>query len=81
MPEGCPVRGVVFQFHGYGNSIQREAKIAALLSKHGHFEVYGVDQRGFGESGGQRDVIESAEDVLSDQWLMINEAIKKYKID
>ena len=43
--------------------------------------MFAIDQRGFGESGGQICVVEKTEDVYNDQWLMIYEAIKKYKID
>jgi pimeloyl-ACP methyl ester carboxylesterase len=43
--------------------------------------VFAIDQRGFGQSGGNRCVIEKAEDVYNDQWLLIFEAIKRFKIN
>lgn len=42
------------------------------------FEVFAIDQRGFGHSEGIRGQIDSTEDAYNDQWLLIYEAIKKF---
>jgi len=46
-----------------------------------NYEVFAIDWRGFGESEGKRGVIESAEQMYGDQWLLIFTAIKQYKIN
>ena len=47
----------------------------------GDWETFAIDYRVFGESEGKRAVIESPEQMYNDQWLMIFEVMKKYKID
>ena len=55
--------------------------VCDLLVKHGDFEVFGIDQRGNGQSGGERAVIEYLDQIYDDQWLLIFETIKKYEIN
>ena len=45
------------------------------------YDVMGIDWRGMGSSEGERGYIESADVLQSDQWCMIFEACKKYKIN
>lgn len=71
-------RGIVFYFHGYGSHASREAVVADLLSKHGNFEVFAIDMRGYGDSGGIRELIECEDDVMNDEWILIFEVIKKF---
>ena len=73
-------KAVVFYMHGYGSYANQNACFAKYLADF-DFEVFALDQRGFGESEGERAVIEKAEDIYNDQWLLILEAIKHYKIN
>jgi alpha-beta hydrolase superfamily lysophospholipase len=45
------------------------------------FEVFAIDWRGFGESEGLRSVIESAEDLYNDHWLLVHEVCKQFKVN
>ena len=81
VPEGKKRRGVIFYIHGYGSNIQRESVIADTFAKYGQFEVFAIDMRGYGDSGGIPTIIESLDDVINDQWKLIFEIIKKFKID
>ena len=40
-----------------------------------------MDMRGFGESEGERSIIEKVDDIYNDYWLCIFEACKKFKIN
>ena len=73
-------KAVVFYIHGYGSFASHNAVYAKYLAEAG-YEVFAMDQRGFGYSEGQRAVIEKTEDIYSDQWLFIFEVIKKFKIN
>ena len=54
---------------------------ADLLVKHGNFEVFAIDQRGFGQSGGRKGILENGKDIYDDQWLFVFEVIKNYNIN
>lgn len=73
-------KAVVFKMHGYGSYSNYNAALAKSLADN-NYEVFAIDQRCFGFSEGDRAIIQNKEDVYSDQWLMIFEAIKKFKID
>lgn len=73
-------KAVIFYLHGYGSYAQANGSLAKYLADF-DFEVFAIDQRGFGESEGQRAIIEKTEDIYNDQWLLIFEAIKKFKIN
>ena len=81
VPEGTVRKGVVFYIHGYGCYAHHDCMMVDLRVKHGHYDVFAIDHRGCGKSGGQEALIESVEDMYNDQWLLIHEAIKTYKID
>ena len=51
-------KGVVFILHGYGQNAPRLAIQAKSLAQAG-YEVFGMDMRGFGNSGGGRAVVEA----------------------
>lgn len=70
----------MFYLHGYGSYAHANGSLAKYLADF-DFEVFAIDQRGFGESEGCRCLIERTEDVYNDQWLLIFEAIKQYRID
>ena len=73
-------KGVIFSIHGYGSHSNINGMLAKCWAAN-NYEVFALDQRGFGASEGQRAIVENAEDVYNDHWLFIFEAIKKYKID
>ena len=73
-------KGVVFYIHGYGSYANANGMLAKCLAEH-NYEVFALDQRGFGFSEGQRAIIESTDDVYNDQWFLIFEAIKQFKIN
>ena len=68
-------KGVVFYVHGYGSYANVNGMLARCLAEN-NYEVFAMDQRGFGYSDGKRAVVENKEDVYNDQWLFIFEAIK-----
>ena len=45
------------------------------------YEVFGMDMRGHGDSGGPRGTFESAEQLYADEWKLIETACSKYDID
>lgn len=66
VPVGKQRRGVIFYIHGYGAYANRDAGIAKELAEKGNFEVFAIDQRGFGESEGMRAIVEKTEDIYND---------------
>ena len=73
-------KAVIFYIHGYGSYIQKNACLSKYLADY-DFEIFAIDQRGFGDSEGERVLVESVEEVYNDQWLLVFEAIKRYNID
>ena len=73
-------KAVVFYIHGYGSYANQNGALAKVLAAK-NYEVFAIDQRGFGHSEGIRGLIEEKSHVYEDQWLLIFEAIKKYGID
>ena len=73
-------KAVVFYIHGYGSHASANGALAKVLAAK-NYEVFAIDQRGFGHSDGIRGVIEEKSHVYDDQWLLIFEAIKKFKIN
>jgi pimeloyl-ACP methyl ester carboxylesterase len=73
-------KAVVFYIHGYGSYANQNGQLAKYLAEF-DFEIFAIDQRGFGSCKGQKCLIEDYEDMYNDQWLLIFEAIKTYKID
>ena len=45
------------------------------------YEIFAIDMRGHGDSGGERGIFPSFEDLYNDEWMLILEACKKYEID
>ena len=70
----------MFYIHGYGSYANNEATVCEALATRG-YDVFAIDQRGFGNSEGQTAVVENNQDIYDDQWLLIFEVLKKYKID
>lgn len=66
--------------HGYGASNANMCLIAKNLALN-HYDVYGMDMRGHGESGGMRGNFETEETLLNDQWALIFEACSRDSID
>ena len=66
--------------HGYGKGLRYSALIARNLAMAG-YECFGIDGRGQGGSEGERGYMDNQEVLLSDQWCLIMEACKKYKIN
>ena len=52
VPTGKERKGVVFYIHGYGAYSNRDANIAKQFAERGLYEVFAIDSRGFGNSGG-----------------------------
>ena len=73
-------KGVIFMVHGYGKGLRYSALIARNLAMAG-YECFGIDGRGQGGSEGERGYMDNQEVLLSDQWCLIMEACKKYKIN
>ena len=74
VPEGTARKGVIFYIHGYGSYCERYAFQAQTFAEAG-YEVIGLDQRGFGNSGGQRGLIESTNVVYADLYLCVFKTI------
>lgn len=72
LPETDP-RGVVLIVHGYAEHSGRYARLAETLTGVG-FAVCSYDQRGFGESGGERGFIAGFEPLLGDLALVLADA-------
>ena len=51
VPEGIKTKGIVYFVHGYGCSVANHAYLAQMFAEQG-YEFCGMDQRGFGKSGG-----------------------------
>ena len=56
------------------------AHVAMFLAGEG-YDVFAVDMRGYGDSEGDKGIIERADDFYNDYWLFIFEVIKKYRIN
>jgi len=78
--EGLKCRGVIFYFHGLGGYCEHSAYLFKGFAENG-YDCFALDQRGFGNSGGQRGLFESESVVFSDLYLFILKAIQKYKIN
>ena len=74
VPEGTDRKGIVFYIHGFGSYCERYAYQARALAESG-YEVIGMDQRGFGNSGGHRGLFESQDTVYSDLYLCVFKTI------
>jgi len=68
---------VIFHIHGFGSYCERYAFLAQMWAGAG-YEVFGLDQRGFGNSGGERGFYE---DSHGDLYLFVFKVIQQYKID
>ena len=51
--------------HGYGSYCNVNGMLAKCLAEN-NYEVFGMDQRGFGLSDGKRGVVENKEDIYND---------------
>lgn len=71
-PGLAPARGTVLIVHGLGEHIGRYEHVAAQLNSWG-WHVVGYDQRGHGASGGKRGDVPTAERLLQDLALVIDE--------
>ncbi len=80
VPEGVKRIGVVFYIHGFGAYCEHMAYLFKLFADNG-YDVFAMDQRGFGNSGGQRGLFESEKVVFSDLYLFVLRAIQQYKIN
>lgn len=73
-------KGIIFMIHGYGANAAQMAVIAKYLAQN-DYDVFSVDMRGHGDSGGEKGIFESTDQMYSDLWAFIFEAIKKFKIN
>lgn len=80
VPVDTPLKGVIFAIHGYGSWSEACIATYKYFAEAG-FEVFAADMRGFGQSEGERGIIERTEDVYNDIWLLIFEVIKKFQIN
>jgi alpha-beta hydrolase superfamily lysophospholipase len=67
--------------HGYGAYANHDADLVKQIAELGNFDVFAIDQRGFGNSEGLKAIVENNQDIYDDQWLLIFEVLKKFKID
>ena len=61
--------------HGYGANAAQMAVVAKYLAQNG-YDVFAVDMRGHGDSGGEKGVFLSSDQLYSYLWAFIFEAIK-----
>lgn len=73
-------KGVIFMYHGYGSCAPHMSIFAKFLAA-SDYEVFALDMRGFGESGGARGITFSADQVYGDCWALVFEACKKFNIN
>lgn len=66
--------------HGYGGSNMNNSLTAKNLALN-QFDVYAMDMRGQGESGGERGRFDSEQVLYDDQWALIFEACRRDNID
>ena len=66
--------------HGYGSSNAYSALLAKNLALN-NYEVFAIDMRGQGESGGERGMFDSEQTIYDDHWSLIFEACKRYNIN
>ena len=64
MPSG-ERKSIIFFIHGFGSYIEAHSAFLMQIAQAGH-EIFAIDQRGYGESEGQRGIIEKAQDVYDD---------------
>lgn len=76
-PASGEALGVAVLVHGYGEHIERYDHVATALNAAG-FHVRGYDQRGHGQSGGNRGVCLSFNEYLDDLKLVIERARKDW---
>lgn len=76
-PANTPARGVLVVVHGLHDHAQRYAGLAGQLSAAG-IAVLAQDHRGHAGSGGQRQRLDSIEQVMGDIDLALKEAAKRY---
>ncbi len=74
VPMGKERKGIIFYIHGFGSYCERYAYLAQAFADAG-YEMIGMDQRGFGNSGGQRGLFESNKVVYADLYLLIFKTI------
>lgn len=58
-------KGIIYYIHGYGDYCQRYAFFAKYFAEAG-YDFVGMDQKGFGYSGGKRALIDSAESMTEE---------------
>ena len=71
--QGTP-RGTVFVAHGLGEHIGRHEPLFRFLGENLRVNVYGVDHRGHGQSGGPRGHIDRFSQYLEDFELLYTQA-------
>jgi alpha-beta hydrolase superfamily lysophospholipase len=81
VPKGQERKGIVFYVHGFGAYSEHTAFMFKTLAETRGYEVISMDQRGFGNSGGQRGLFESQSVIYGDLYLMVFRAIQQYKIN
>lgn len=70
-------KGIIYYLHGYGDYCGRYGYLGKRFAEAG-FDFVGMDQKGFGNSGGQRAIIESAQDSIDDQLSYIHKVDKAF---
>ncbi len=80
VPKGTQRKGLVFYFHGFGAYCEHSAFMFKPMAEAG-YECFALDQRGFGNSGGQRGLFESDTVVFGDFYLFVYTALRQYGID
>ena len=80
VPQGVEHKGVIFYLHGFGAYCEHNSYLFKMFAEKG-YECFALDQRGFGNSGGQRGLFESTEVVYSDIYLFVFRAVEQYKIN
>ena len=59
VPEVEERKGIAFFIHGFGSYANHDADLVKNIVEKGKFEVFAIDQRGFGNSGGSQSVVEN----------------------
>jgi alpha-beta hydrolase superfamily lysophospholipase len=72
-----PARGTVLIAHGLGEHIMRYAHVAKFLNAQG-WNVVGYDHRGHGKSGGDKGVLNQADDFATDLALVMDAVRQQY---
>ncbi len=76
-PEGKPAKAAVCLVHGVGEHTSRYIHVAEALSN-GGYVLFGADLRGHGRSEGIRGHFPSAEAVMQDMDILLENARKRY---